>query len=187
MKESAPPSLEIDEHPKRSVVTDIKFLRAGAKICCVPIVALLVIAALGPAKWAPRTELGWQFDHIVGYFGITLFFCFAWPRPIVVGGIFMAAAALLEGLQALTPDRSPYLPAALYGVSGALAAAFVADISTVLGTPNRTFSRARSTVGRHRLGVPPEVRSLSRSLILGVWPNCTIQPRRDFGLYPLAE
>jgi VanZ family protein len=128
MKESAPPFLEIDKHPKRSVVTDIKFLRAGAKICCVPIVALLVIAALGPAKWAPRTELGWQFDHIVGYFGITLFFCFAWPRPIVVGGIFMAAAALLEGLQALTPDRSPYLPAALYGVSGALAAAFVAEL-----------------------------------------------------------
>jgi len=77
MKESTPPFLEIDEHPKRSAVTDIKFLRAGAKICCVPIVALLVIAALGPAKWAPRTELGWQFDHIVGYFGITLFFCFA--------------------------------------------------------------------------------------------------------------
>ena len=128
MKESTPPFLEIDEHPKRSAVTDIKFLRAVAKICCVPIVALLVIAALGPAKWAPRTELGWQFDHIVGYFGITLFFCFAWPRPIVVGGIFMAAAALLEGLQAFTPDRSPYLPAALYGVSGALAAAFVAEL-----------------------------------------------------------
>jgi len=34
---------------------------------------------------------------------------------------------LLEGLQALTPDRSPYLPAALYGVSGALAAALVAE------------------------------------------------------------
>jgi hypothetical protein len=54
------------------------------------IMALLVIAALGPAKWAPRTELGWQFDHFIGYFGITLFFCFAWPRPFVVGGIVMA-------------------------------------------------------------------------------------------------
>jgi hypothetical protein len=54
--------------------------RAGAKVCSGAIVVLLVIAALGPAKWAPRTELGWQFDHFIGYFGITLFFCFAWPR-----------------------------------------------------------------------------------------------------------
>src|SRR6516164_5260375 len=123
MKESAPPFLEIDEHPKRSVVIDIKFLRAGAKICCVPIVALLVIAALGPAKWAPRTELGWQFDHVVGYFGITLFFCLAWPRPFVIGGAFAAVAALLEGLQAFTPDRSAYLPAVWYGAGGALASA----------------------------------------------------------------
>jgi hypothetical protein len=54
--------------------------RAGAKVCSGAIMVLLVIAALGPAKWAPRTELGWQFDHFIGYFGITLFFCFAWPR-----------------------------------------------------------------------------------------------------------
>ena len=60
-----------------------------------------MIAALGPAKWAPRTHLGWQFDHFIGYFAITLFFCFAWPRPLMVGGVFTAVAALLEGLQAL--------------------------------------------------------------------------------------
>ncbi len=46
--------------------------RAVAKTCCVPILVLLVIAALGPEKWAPRTHLGWQFDHFIGYFGITL-------------------------------------------------------------------------------------------------------------------
>jgi len=44
----------------------LRFLRTGAKACCIPITVLLVIAALGPAKWAPRTELGWQIDHIVG-------------------------------------------------------------------------------------------------------------------------
>ncbi|MGA9895042.1 MAG: hypothetical protein WBQ55_22440, partial [Xanthobacteraceae bacterium] len=92
-----------------------------------PIMILLVIAALGPEKWAPRTELGWQFDHIIGYFGITLFFCFGWPRPFLVGGVFMAVAALLEGLQAFTPDRHFYLPAILYGAGGALAAALVAE------------------------------------------------------------
>jgi VanZ family protein len=102
--------------------------RALAKACCVPIVVLLVIAALGPEKWAPRTHLGWQFDHFIGYFGITLFVCVAWPRPFVVGGILAAVAVLLEGLQAFTPDRLPYLPAALYGAGGALAAALIAEL-----------------------------------------------------------
>jgi VanZ family protein len=115
----------------RSIVAsaDIKYrFRAGAKACCVPIVILLVIAALGPEKWAPRTHLGWQFDHFIGYFGITLFVCFAWPRPFVVGGVFAAVAALLEGLQAFTPDRSAYLPAIFYGAAGALVAALMAEV-----------------------------------------------------------
>ena len=105
-------------------------IRTGAKACCVPIMVLLVVAALGPEKWAPRTELGWQFDHFIGYFGITLFFCFGWPRPFLVGGVFMAVAALLESLQAFTPDRHFYLPAIYYGAAGALVAALVAEFFT---------------------------------------------------------
>jgi VanZ family protein len=108
---------------------DIKHrFRTVAKTCCVPIIVLLVIAALGPEKWAPRTHLGWQFDHFIGYFAITLFFCFAWPRPFMVGGVFAGVAALLEGLQALTPDRSAYLPAVFYGAGGAQAAALIAEL-----------------------------------------------------------
>ena len=63
---------------------------------------LLVIIALGPAKWTPRTALGWEIDHFLGYFAITSLVCLAWPRPLVVGGALMAVAALLEGLQAYT-------------------------------------------------------------------------------------
>jgi VanZ family protein len=102
-------------------------LGAVAKACSVPIIVLLVIAALGPENWAPRTHLGWQFDHFIGYFGLTVFFCLAWPRPFVVGGAFMAIAALLEGLQVFTPDRHFYVPAILYGAGGALAAALVVE------------------------------------------------------------
>src|SRR5215467_11751227 len=102
--------------------------RTSAKVCSLVMIVLLVIAALGPAKWAPRTELGWRFDHLIGYFGITLFFCFAWPRPLLVGAIIMAVAASLESLQALTPDRSANLEAALWGAGGALAAALVAEL-----------------------------------------------------------
>src|SRR6516165_5184179 len=103
-------------------------LRAGAKVCSGVIIILFLVAALGPARWAPRTELGWQFDHFIGYFGITLFFFFAWPRPLVVGGIVMVVAASLESLQALTPDRSANLEAALWGAGGALVAAVVAEL-----------------------------------------------------------
>ena len=103
-------------------------LEKSLKFCSVAIVILLVIAALGPAKWAPRTALGWEVDHFVGYFAITSFVCLAWPRPFVVGGVLMAVSALLEGLQALTPDRSSNLLAAVYGAGGALAAALLAEL-----------------------------------------------------------
>ena len=138
---------------------DIKHrFRTVAKACCVPILVLLVIAALGPAKWAPRTELGWQFDHFIGYFGITLFFCFAWPRPFVVGGAFMAVAALLEGLQAFTPDRSAYLPAVMYGGAGALVAALVVELVMRAWRGCHLDSARTATLGSFR---DPDARGLA--------------------------
>jgi len=103
-------------------------MRSFMKFASVAAMVLVVIVALGPEKWQPRTGLGWQIDHFVGYFVITSMFCLAWPRPFVVGSALMASAALLEGLQALTPDRSSYAPAALYGAGGALAAALLAEL-----------------------------------------------------------
>ena len=99
-------------------------IKTTMKICGVAILVLLIIfAALGPAKLQYRTGLGWQFDHVIGYFGFTLMVCLAWPRPLVVGAAVTAFAVLLEGLQALTPDRCADLQAALYSAAGALAAA----------------------------------------------------------------
>jgi hypothetical protein len=57
-----------------------------------------VIVALSPENWTPRTQFGWQFDH------------------------------LLEGLQAFTPDRTANFVAALCGAGGVLAAALVAEL-----------------------------------------------------------
>ena len=102
--------------------------RAGARVCSGLIMVLLVIGALGPASWTPRTALGWQIDHFVGYFAITLLVCFAWPRPFLVGGLLIAAAFLLEGLQAFTPDRTANLVAALCGAGGVVAAALLAEL-----------------------------------------------------------
>lgn len=113
---------------KIRLMTDIKSLRALAKICSLVVLALLVVGALGPADWTPRTPLGWQTDHFLGYFAITLLVCYAWPRPFVVGGVLMAAAALLEGLQAFSPGRSANLVAALCSAGGVLAAALIAEL-----------------------------------------------------------
>jgi VanZ family protein len=102
--------------------------RAGAKVLSVAIMVLLVIGALGPANWTPRTALVWQIDHFLGYFAITLLVCFAWPRLLAVGGVLMAAAFLLEGLQAFTPDRTANPVAALCGAGGVLAAVLVSEL-----------------------------------------------------------
>jgi VanZ family protein len=99
----------------------------SAKVTSVAALALLVSAALGPANWVPRSGLGWQLDHVVGYLAFTWMFCLAWPRPLVVGGALMALAVLLEGLQAFTPDRHPDLHAALYSAGAVLAAALIAE------------------------------------------------------------
>jgi VanZ family protein len=103
-------------------------VRFVLKVCSVVALFLLVFIALGPAKWTPRSGVGFQFDHFVGYFVFTFVFCLAWPRPLVVGGALMAFAVLLEGLQAFLPDRSPYYVAALYSAAGVLAAALLAEL-----------------------------------------------------------
>ena len=85
--------------------------------------ALLVFAQLCPAKWKPRTRLGWRIDHFLAYFVVTSIVCLAWPRPFAVGTALMAVSALLEWLQGFTPDRKPSFLAAFCGAGGALAAA----------------------------------------------------------------
>ena len=98
------------------------------RVGSVAALVLLVIVALGPAKWVPRSGLGWQIDHLVGYFAFTLTVCLAWPRPVVLGGAVMVLAVLLEALQAFTADRHPDLQAALISAGGALAAVLPADL-----------------------------------------------------------
>jgi VanZ family protein len=92
------------------------------------VLILLVFIALGPGKWTPRSGLGWEIDHFVGYFVITLVFCLAWPRPLVVGGGLAVFAASLEALQALTPDRSSNVFAALYSACGVAVATLIAGL-----------------------------------------------------------
>jgi hypothetical protein len=60
----------------------------------------------------------------------------------VVGEVIMALAALLEGLQASTPDRSAYLPAIFYGAAGALAQLSLLSWSSGYGNGNSTMPQS---------------------------------------------
>ena len=113
---------------KREITSGSMSWVTMVKFCSVALLALCVIAALGPANWQPRTALGWEFDHFLGYFVITSIVCFAWRRPVLVGGALVVFAALLEGLQSLTPDRSPNLMAVVYSAGGVLTAALIAEL-----------------------------------------------------------
>ena len=103
-------------------------VRLILKVCSVAALVAIVIFALGPAKWTPRSGLGFQFDHFVGYFFFTLFFCLAWPRPLVVGGALAVLAVVPENLQSFLPGRSSYFVAALYSAAGVLVAALLAEL-----------------------------------------------------------
>jgi VanZ family protein len=112
-------------------------------------VMFIVFAALGPARLQCRTGLGWQFDHVLGYFALTSMICLAYPRPILIGGAVIALATLLEGLQALTPDRTADLQAVLWSSSGVLAAALLCElfIRAMRHLSERAFSISPVQIG----------------------------------------
>ena len=98
------------------------------KVCCVAGLVVLAFVGLGPATWQPRSGLGWEIDHFAGYFVIALMFCLAWPRPLVVAGGLIVFAVALEALQAIPPDRSSNVFAALYSSAGVLAGALLSEL-----------------------------------------------------------
>jgi VanZ family protein len=99
------------------------------KACCLVVLIVLVFTGLGPPKWQPRSGLGWQIDHFVGYFVLTLIFCGVWARPLIVAGALVVFAVVLEALQALTTDRSSNAEAAFYSACGVLVGALIAYAS----------------------------------------------------------
>ena len=103
-------------------------MRVFIVFCSIAAMVLLVFAHLCPAKWKPRTGLGWPIDHFLAYFAVTLIVYLAWPQPLVVGAALVGASALLEGLQRFTIDRSPSILAAFCGAGGALAASLLAEL-----------------------------------------------------------
>ena len=120
--------LELCDYARVSISAANPKIKAAKIGGVIVLVLLLLFCALGPARLQYRTGLGWQIDHVVGYFVFTMGFWFVWPRPFIIGGALMLVAMLLEALQAVTPDRHCDLQGVLYSVGGVLIAALVAHL-----------------------------------------------------------
>ena len=90
-------------------------------------IALLVFSSLSGMMAQPRTILGWQLEHFIGYFVATLIVCAAWPRPLTVAGLLVALAGVLEALQYFTPDRHPNVMAVVWSAGGTVLASALAE------------------------------------------------------------
>ena len=99
------------------------------RLCGVLALVAVILATLLLPKQLEQLRTGhWALEHFLGYFAAVSIVCLGWPRPLMVAGFFLPFAALLEGLQALTPDHSPAFLSAVSGAFGALAAALLAKI-----------------------------------------------------------
>jgi VanZ family protein len=92
------------------------------------LVAAIAVDSLVPVAWQIRTGLHWLIEHFLAYFAVTMVFCVALQRPIIVAGAIMVLASLIEALQGLTADRSSDLPTAVSAAAGALAGALIATL-----------------------------------------------------------
>ena len=121
--------------------------------------ALLVaiaVATLIPEQWQLRTGLHWLTEHFLVYFAATSILCLVWPRPMVVAGVLMVLAGLLEALQGLTADRIPDLATALSGAAGVAAAALLADLVISL-RKHRAAGHQGAKPAKRALAQPKEI------------------------------
>jgi hypothetical protein len=99
------------------------------RLCGVVALAVIVLVSLMlPARLEQLRTGHWELEHFLAYFAATSIICLGWRRPFVVAGGLIAAAALLESLQGLTPNHSANLLAVLSGAGGVLAAALLAKV-----------------------------------------------------------
>lgn len=121
--------------------------------------ALLVaiaVATLIPEQWQLRTGLHWLTEHFLVYFAAASILCLVWPRPMVVAGVLMVLAGLLEALQGLTADRIPDLATALSGAAGVAAAALLADLVISL-RKGRAAAKQGDKPAKRALAHPKEI------------------------------
>jgi VanZ family protein len=111
------------------------------RVCGVLAFAFVVFASLLLPEQVERLRTGhWFAEHFIGYFAASAVICLGWRRPFWVAGILTAAAFVLEGLQALTPNHSSNLLSVLGGASGAWLAALIVEAIRVASNRRKSAS-----------------------------------------------
>jgi VanZ family protein len=94
---------------------------------------------LSPFLMRPAMQTYAHFEHVIAFAILGALFGFAYPRRLIlVCGIVFGAAALLEILQTMTPDRHGTLIDALEKMAGGAAGVALARTVLRLRCRNRT-------------------------------------------------
>jgi lysylphosphatidylglycerol synthetase-like protein (DUF2156 family) len=96
------------------------------------LIAAILFASLAPVGWQMRFGLHWLVEHFLVFFALTVLLCLAWPKPMIVAGVLVPFAVLLEAAQALTPDRTPDFATALSAAAGVALAVLLFDLALTL-------------------------------------------------------
>jgi hypothetical protein len=75
------------------------------RLCSVVALAVIIFASFLPAQLERLGTGHWDIEQLLAYFAATSIVCLGWRRPFVVAGSLMAAAAVLEALEGLTPNQ----------------------------------------------------------------------------------
>ncbi|MGE3148979.1 MAG: VanZ family protein [Pseudorhodoplanes sp.] len=106
----------------------VRLVRLGALVC----VVLIAVLSLTPREHLVRTPLGGHVEHIVAYMGFA-FLCLATVTAtrsrVVIFGLLVAYAGLLEYLQIFVPGRHSGLNDFAASATGILFGALIAILA----------------------------------------------------------
>jgi VanZ family protein len=98
-----------------------------------------VYEEIAPMVARPTVNTYVHFEHVLAFAVVGLLFCLAYPRSVIlVCGIVFGAAALLEMLQTLTPDRHGTIFDALEKMAGGGAGILVGRVGILAHTRLRS-------------------------------------------------
>ena len=102
-------------------MSQISNFRFGWRLCgALALVALIFASLFLPPQLEQLRSGHCEVEHFLAYLAAVPILCLGWPRPFLVAGALIPAAAMLEVLQCLRPDHTPNPMTALSSIGGVL-------------------------------------------------------------------
>ena len=106
-----------------------KPIRLTIRIAAAACVVAIAILSLTPRAHLVRTSLGGHIEHVIAYVvcaWLCLLTCNLWRHRLVIYGLLLAYAGLLEFLQSMVPGRHSGFDDFVFSAAGATAGALAA-------------------------------------------------------------